>query len=284
VISCVRGCHWLRAIDFAPDAMLREVRGFQGCGITCITIPSHVEIVTETAFADCLALEIVRFTRDSRLRLIDGFRQCPVRELQIPSGVMTIGRSGFRDCRYLQRVRFTPPSELRIIEGFCGISAHATVKVPPQAVVQSEAFGRGARLFVLYAESALARFRRVDRNRPVARHPCVAPSQCPVPEIVPEVDTADETMRRIVASYAHLPQILDAGRYNRSLAFRLRLRKKPLQCANPVGHTRYFLCLRNPGENEGTIPLESLIAMLAFSQDFACQVLRREQAFHFTIT
>jgi hypothetical protein len=64
-IPAFAGCHWLRAIDFAPDAMLCEVSGFQGCGITCITIPSHGEIVTETAFADCLALEIVRFTRDS---------------------------------------------------------------------------------------------------------------------------------------------------------------------------------------------------------------------------
>jgi hypothetical protein len=92
-------------------------------------------------------------------------------------------------------------------------------------------------------------------------------------------------MGRIVASYAHLPQILDVGRYNRSLTFRLRLRKGPLQWANAVVHTRYFLCLRkNPGGHEGTIPLESVIARLPFSQDFACQVPRKEQAFLCTIT
>jgi hypothetical protein len=67
--------------------------------------------------------------------------------------------------------------------------------------------------------------------------------------------------------------------------FDLRLRKEPLQCANPIGHTRSFLCLRkNLGENEGTIPPQSVIAMLAFSQDFVCRVPRREQAFHFRIT
>jgi hypothetical protein len=81
-------CHWLRAINFAPDAMLLELSGFQACGITCITIPTLVEIVTETAFADCLALDIVRFTGDLRLCQIDGFRRSPIREL--------IGREGDR--------------------------------------------------------------------------------------------------------------------------------------------------------------------------------------------
>jgi hypothetical protein len=136
------------------------VSGFQRCGITCITIPSPVEIVTETAFADCLAL-------------------------------YPIGRDDNRSL-WFSRLSISAAREVySFVEARCS-SVCSLCRVRPRSLPQ-----------------------------------------------IPELDTADETMGRIVARSAHLPQILEGGRFTRSLTFRLRLRKEPLQRANPVGHTGY---------------------------------------------
>jgi hypothetical protein len=123
VHPCVcAGCHWLESIDFVADARLRQISGFQGCGIFCSTIPASVEIVTKTGFADCSSLEIVKFEKNSSLREIDGFYRCPILEIQIPSSVERVGPSDFQSCRSLKRVKFAQTSHLCAIKGFCAIA------------------------------------------------------------------------------------------------------------------------------------------------------------------
>jgi hypothetical protein len=255
-------------IDFPADSRSCKLKGFQGCGVQCITIPASVELIHETAFADYFCLEIVRCTPDRGLRQIDGFRGCSIVEVRILESVELIGRSGFLGCRSLRCVKFVRPSSEIVIEGFFGISCDATIRIPVGARVAKTAFRGCTALFLDDSESDLSRGRwgggRLGRIVPAA-HSSFGSESCM---------SAD-----ISSSSPHLPRIVDVSKFQNSLAFRLRLREEPIQAKS---HTRFLICFSSMSQ---TVSLDSVVAMLAISPNFTCAITQQKghSAYYFVV-
>jgi hypothetical protein len=277
-VGAFAGCHWLRLVDFVSDSCLRELRGFESCGIKCVTIPASVDIIGEGPFAGCLALEIVMFTPDARVTVIHGFSGCGVLEVRLPGSLQWIGPNGFSNCAALRRVTYVRPSLLRLVQGFCGISAHADVHIPACASLDSCAF-RGCRtIFFAYEERCLSRMRH-DLHRCPRNHASAS--------ITGEASASSQQSDLITRSYAQLPLLdLGVGSFQRSLAFRLRVRRAAddVPTTAPV-RTRHFTSF-DAAENEHRLTLESVLAMFVISGEFCCTVTpQRAQGVHrFDIT
>jgi hypothetical protein len=90
-------CSMLAHIILHGDK-LREIHGFERCGVEHIHIPGSVEIIGETAFEGCERLEQVTFDSPSGIRLIQGFAHTPaLRSIVLPSSQLEITASAFRN-------------------------------------------------------------------------------------------------------------------------------------------------------------------------------------------
>ena len=98
---------------------------FGNCtSLKTIHIPSSVQIIEESAFANCKNLQIITFGESSKLSIIKGtsqsgaFAGCvSLSSITIPASVDTIGPLAFGGCTGLSYLIFEPNSNLKYIGG-----------------------------------------------------------------------------------------------------------------------------------------------------------------------
>jgi hypothetical protein len=70
-------CCWMIEIRFSADCRLHEMHGFQKClRLRSIDVPRSTEIISKSAFDDCISVQRIGFEDPDKMREIEGFSRC----------------------------------------------------------------------------------------------------------------------------------------------------------------------------------------------------------------
>jgi hypothetical protein len=136
-------CHKLTSVEFPSGADLREIDGFQDCGLVRIEIPDHVEVIHAAAFADCRSLQHVGFGVESRIRQISGFRGTALSQICFPPSLQVLGPGAFLKCRELRLMEFSELSEVTSLvvanRGPIQVNFPSSLRVAPTLLIEGSA-------------------------------------------------------------------------------------------------------------------------------------------------
>jgi hypothetical protein len=264
----------LEEVTFEAGSSVRELGGFEGCGVRSILVPSSVEIIRKNAFRACTSLRSVSFEEPSNLVEIHGFSDCSFAAFAIPSSVTCIGPHAFAHAD-MPLVTFESTS-LKKITGFQQAALCVFRFLAPPTC--SIAF---LRVFIEYPIEILFSRRRLT-----------------IPESHAELPSTKPDLRVAVSSPFHdLREVWRADcpdpSFTSSLFISLRI-SDALSFALPAGksgHTRYFRSVGAEGQSSSqpeksppTVPLDSVIAMFSFPnllcEDHSKSHLGRQLIFH----
>lgn len=106
------GCTNLKDINI-PDSVV-SISGFNGAGITKITIPYSVTMLGNGAFMNCVNLEEAVILGEITTLGSNCFRGCKnLKKVQLPDSIITIDSCAFQDCSSL--VKINMPQNLKTI-------------------------------------------------------------------------------------------------------------------------------------------------------------------------
>jgi hypothetical protein len=128
-----------------------EESGFEGTGITDITLPASIENISNSAFKSS-NLATINFVGTSKLKSIGNtaFASSALTSITIPASVENIGMNAFESCIGLMSITFEPGSSLSLIrdEAFkeCSNVNLTAITIPSVNIIGMNAFYNCANL------------------------------------------------------------------------------------------------------------------------------------------